>query len=641
MGNEIWEKNLGQIEKKLPGWRAYMEEKKYELAREDGRIPYIESVGIDLEASYTGEKISRVSYEGRNYYLAGKYQPSFYARQLAARMENQGYGSVVFVIGFSDGRFIKEIKKCLGKEALILVYEPCLEIFLHTLREYDVTELFSDKVVGVMVEGINGDELEGVMRKTIFIESLVKFRLVIAGNYEKLFPRQVEGIVQKLKKFITDLNIHWNTTVNFTNYAIYNNVKNLRLLYDHYNFASLHQTLPKNVPAIIVGAGPSLDKNIDELKRAKGKACIIACDTALKPLIDHGIVPDLFVIVDPKKPMELFERPQIWEIPAITGLDVPYKVMERHTGGNILYYDTAIVGRVLKEVFGSQWNTRRCFMGGIPTGGNVASTAFSAARLMGARTVILVGQDMALTGEQEHAAGTLSADRKFDLKNKNLPLVEGNDGEMIPTLFQLKSYLLWFEDQIKLYSDLKVVNATEGGAKIHGSKRMTLAEAIDTYCRCKREFRVEKYLQKAGTHFSEEEKEKACQWFMGMPERMEKLERQVVRGGNAYWRLEKLVSKTGYSKVELKKILKRLKKINMQLDKDEEAALIMDGLRGVEYTLRSQMYVFQDEEQKNLIESARIGYKFMHSMQVVLQEMKPVFAEVAEYFKEKAEHVGQ
>ena len=72
------------------------------------------------------------------------------------------------------------------------------------------------------------------------------------------------------------------------------------------------------------------------------------------------------------------------------------------------------------------------------------------------------------------------------------------------------------------------------------------------------------------------------------------------------------------------------------MDKDEEAALIMDGLRGVEYTLRTQMYSFQDDQQKDLIESARIGYKFMQSMQVVLLEMKPVFQEVADYFAEKA-----
>ena len=135
---------------------------------------------------------------------------------------------------------------------------------------------------------------------------------------------------------------------------------------------------------------------------------------------------------------------------------------------------------------------------------------------------------------------------------------------------------------------------------------------------------------------TETEKEKVSQWYQDMPKRMEDLEKKVVKGGNDYRKLGRLVAKDGYSQVELKKLLKKLKKINAELDKDEEAALIMDGLRGVEYTLRTQMYSFQDDQQKDLIESARIGYKFMQSMQVVLLEMKPVFQEVADYFAEKA-----
>jgi hypothetical protein len=636
MGDNFWEKNMKAIDKKLPGWRAYIEGKKYELSKEDGEAPYIEGVEVAAEKAYNGEIISCVKYGGREYYLAGKYQPSLYAKHLAEKVKNKGYGAVVFIIGFSDGRFLKELMRILSKDVTVLVYEPCLELFLHTLYEYDITELFSDRMVGVMVEGINGDEFKEMLQKSVSIDKLAKFQMEVMANYEKLFPDEVNDMVGEIRKYITNLELQWNTRVNFTSQTIYNNVKNLRMLYGHYNFNSLHQSLPKNVPAIIVGAGPSLDKNIDELKKAKGKACIIACDTALKPLIAHGILPDMFVVVDPKKPMELFDREEIDSIPMLTGLDVPHALMEKHKGKKILYFDTAIIGKVLQQAFGAAWNTPQYYMGGIPTGGNVASSAFSAARLMGARTIILVGQDMALTGEKEHAEGTFQADRRFDLSNKNLPLVESIDGEMIPTLHVLKNYLIWFEDQIKLYPHLKVINATEGGAKVHGSRQMTLHEAIGRYCRCKRKFTMDRLFHIIKPHFTAEEKVKVARWYQDMPKRMEALEKKVVKGGNDYRKLRHLVSKDGYSQVELKKLLKRLKKINQELDKDEEAALIMDGLRGVEYTLRTQMYSFQDDQQKDLIESARIGYKFMQSMQVVLLEMKPVFQEVADYFAEKA-----
>lgn len=43
--------------------------------------------------------------------------------------------------------------------------------------------------------------------------------------------------------------------------------------------------LDTEVPAIIVSAGPSLDKNIRMLKRAKGHAFLIGVDSALKALL--------------------------------------------------------------------------------------------------------------------------------------------------------------------------------------------------------------------------------------------------------------------------------------------------------------------------------------------------------------------
>ncbi len=637
MRNDIWEKNLSAIDKKLPGWRAYIEGKKYEIKRKDGTTPYIKDVKVRAAEAYNGETISAVHHKGKAYYLSGKYQPSLYAKRLAEKVENKGFGAVVFVIGFSDGRYIKELLRKMGKDVTILVYEPCLEIFLHALHEYDISELFADRMAGIMVQGINENDFAWTMQKSVSIDNMAKFRLEVMGNYEKLFPKEVDDMVESIRKYISRLTIQWNTMVNFTNQTIYNNVKNLRMLYSHYNFNSLHQSLPKNVPVIIVGAGPSLDKNIDELKYAKGKACIITCDTALKPLIDHGIIPDLFVVVDPKKPMELFEREEIKEIPVISGLDVPYTLMQSHQGKKILYFDTAIIAKVLQQAFGDAWNTPQYYMGGIPTGGNVASTAFSAARLMGARTIILMGQDMALTGEKEHASGTFQADRRFDLSNRNLPLVESVDGGMVPTLHILKSYLSWFEEQIRLYPNLKVINATEGGAKVHGSKQMALRDAIRAYCKCKREFSGGRLLKKVKPHFGAEEKERVALWFQELPKRMKNLEKKVVKGGNDYAKLEQLVLKGSYSQAELKRLLKRLKKVNKELDQDEEAALIMDGLRGVEYTLRTQMYTFQDDSQKDLIESARIGYKFMQSMQVVLLQMEPVFQEVADYFTEKLE----
>jgi hypothetical protein len=51
-------------------------------------------------------------------------------------------------------------------------------------------------------------------------------------------------------------------------------------------------------PAILVAAGPSLDKNIDLLSEAKGKALIMSSDTTFPVLLKKGIIPDLVVTIE-------------------------------------------------------------------------------------------------------------------------------------------------------------------------------------------------------------------------------------------------------------------------------------------------------------------------------------------------------
>jgi hypothetical protein len=50
--------------------------------------------------------------------------------------------------------------------------------------------------------------------------------------------------------------------------------------------------LEKNLPAFIVGSGPSLDQSIEAIKRLEGQAVIFSCGTGILPLLRNGIRPD-------------------------------------------------------------------------------------------------------------------------------------------------------------------------------------------------------------------------------------------------------------------------------------------------------------------------------------------------------------
>ena len=50
--------------------------------------------------------------------------------------------------------------------------------------------------------------------------------------------------------------------------------------------------LEKNLPAFIIGSGPSLDQSIEAIKRLQGQAIIFSCGTGMLPLLRNGIRPD-------------------------------------------------------------------------------------------------------------------------------------------------------------------------------------------------------------------------------------------------------------------------------------------------------------------------------------------------------------
>ena len=154
----------------------------------------------------------------------------------------------------------------------------------------------------------------------------------------------------------------------------------------------LYTSIPRDIPTFIVGAGPSLDKNIDELKRAKGKGFIIACDTAVRPLLAHGIVPDLYVLVDGLKPVHLIKAEGTETIPLLTSVTATYGFLDQNKAIKIFYNENELLVNKLFYQNGKSLAT-------MPCGGSVATSAFAFAYLIGMKNIVLVGQDLALTGD--------------------------------------------------------------------------------------------------------------------------------------------------------------------------------------------------------------------------------------------------
>lgn len=239
----------------------------------------------------------------------------------------------------------------------------------------------------------------------------------------------------------------------------------------------LFETL-KGVPAILVGAGPSLDKNIDMLAECKEYACILACDAALKPLLDKGIKPDIAVVVDSKPVVKtyletVFDRSA--DLLLATDVFVHPSTVEGWEG-EVYWFCIARIEHCPLTYATVEFAGQ---VGNLGSGGNV-TTMMWCLTYGGLKCdpIILVGNDHAFYEEaHDHANGSPAVSFKGTYEALE---VEDMYGEKCYTTSALLTFHDWFETMF-IKSPGIHVNASEGGIITNGCLCMTLAEAKERF----------------------------------------------------------------------------------------------------------------------------------------------------------------
>lgn len=253
----------------------------------------------------------------------------------------------------------------------------------------------------------------------------------------------------------------------------------------------------RDMPGIIVGTGPSLDKNINGLKAAKGKALICATNSAVKPLVKSGVIPEIVALIEANR--------QVVNFDGVPHLDRMVLVMLPETHPD--HYELTASAKLNMVHLGSapgDWIHRAYGHRQMPNGGSVACTAMSILQLIGCNPIVLVGMDTAFTDLESHSG--LSDQRsvnRYEYKADEGILEQYVVGEETPknsirvdevtawggketvlTYDGFTIYRHWFESAARAWaSDRRFVNATEGGARYVDIEEMTLQDAIDAFCR--------------------------------------------------------------------------------------------------------------------------------------------------------------
>lgn len=238
----------------------------------------------------------------------------------------------------------------------------------------------------------------------------------------------------------------------------------------------------KNVPAIICGAGPSLNKQIPLLSELKDKAVIFAGGSAMNALNVCNFQPHFGAGIDPN-PMQLerLENNSAFEVPYFFRNRMNHKAFKMIHGPKL--YIAGSGGYDISEWLEDKFDISSQF---IDEGFNVVNFSLEIARVLGCNPIILVGLDLAFTGMETYASGIeedISVTEEKLLVGKDLDEVailrKDVFGKPIYTLWKWVAEANWISSFAKAVSEgTQIVNATEGGIEIPDVPNVTFKEAV-------------------------------------------------------------------------------------------------------------------------------------------------------------------
>lgn len=607
---DIYEKNLEAI--RLKDQRLY--QAIMDAAYEQGDIT------VEAEDARNGMPIIKVVQEDTAVYMNSQYDPEKEAVKFVGQYQNVLDYSVMYFVGFGNPYAIKQLLGTLGEHVTLVFYEPSVAIFLHMIHQFDITDIARDTRVIIYVKGLNAAEYVSEWSQLITYENYRVCIFDALPKYRKLFSEDYKNLEEVYNYLVQMTMVNVETSAHFAKDEVRNDIYNMRHLDNCNCEEDFEGMLPVDKPVILVAAGPSLEKNVMLLKEAKGKALIIAVDTIFRYLFERDIRPDLVVSSDPRKSLRLFAGAKVAQIPLAMESSLNYKVVDFIA--NIAQQKILFVTSE-NPYYNTMFQLAGKNMYSLSAGGSVSTLAFALAIAWGFRRLVLIGQDLALAPNKVHAGN--SGRQHGRLEGEQIP-VEGYYGDTVYTSPDYKHYLDWYNLVVENNKDLEVINATEGGANIRGTIKMSLREVIDTYCN--EEFDFERAIKDVPPSFSPGQKSLYVNRWRESVENLTELGYQLVKGARLAEKGIKTIKKGRYSAKEIQKIQDEINAILEDCESKDEIYFVDCMVAEKEKDILGDIYKAEasnDDEYCRILQKLK---QYMNSMESAIDEVKGLFEEI-------------
>lgn len=379
--------------------------------------------------------------------------------------------SLIAVFGLGLGYHVRNILKS-NPESIIVVFEPLDEIF--NLKEKCLPDLADNDRV-VIVNDCQAGYLFSLLEK-FFSNSFVRLKTYSHRTYASIMQSSeadfFSNISKVYKMFIQNIMTESNFIPLWFKNTVYNLVKSGRLV-------SIKNINMERNTAVVCGAGPTLKDNIPFMKQNRRNLTIFASDTALIPLADSGIEPDVVVSLDGQhysiedfvvssNSLFIFD---ILAMPSLRNIKSE-KILTTHS-----YKDNSFPAWFFNKLSISPES--------INTGGTVSDYTLDIAVKSGFKRIILAGYDLSFPGNITHTNSspyhkrlirqtdyynTISDKFLKSISLRNPFYADSYRSDKVFTDFVMSNYRSYLEEYIRVFNDIEYLTLSDKAVSVNGVK---------------------------------------------------------------------------------------------------------------------------------------------------------------------------
>ena len=311
---------------------------------------------------------------------------------------------------------------------------------------------------------------------------------------------EIAAVNELVRGALSDMRIHRNTVKAFSRTWLDQAGANLPAVAKWPSIAALDGKFA-NRPMIIVAPGPSLAKNIDQLRALEGRAVLACFSHSLKPVVAAGLTPDVVITVDPQDVRYHFDGCDVSKMTLVNAATAHPSLFELPAARFVTLSANSAIDNWIFDGIGEE--------AGAPGGGSVATSTFSLALRWGCDPIVFVGLDLSFPGGEYYVKTSVDGDTHASVDaNGHLavkgwskgfkqmkasggpaaPLersitLPGWGGGHVPSSFMFSMFHRWFVEKMREVNatGTSVYNCTEGGAFIEGMDHRPLAELLATF----------------------------------------------------------------------------------------------------------------------------------------------------------------